>query len=531
MAVVPLLCLFLLTSVVTLGALQRQEVTRGWAKHTYEVLLAVADAQKASQAMEIGARGYALSAAPADLATFRNGRHAFGESVAQLRALVADNPLQQSRVDQLQTLGTQWANSLDQTMGAMAAAGPTDADANRYRLAAGKLAAHAVQANAIASLLERMSDTEQKLLGQRHGGLVGALDKLRIFSLLAALAGVLFGMYVIRVTNRLIILPILQLTRQMNRVASGDTSMAVTRLSRRDEIGELSRALQVFKQMVIATTDQDWVKSHLATIAQDLQKATTYREFGQSLTSHLAPLLKTGVAMYYTHDARHERLELRGAYGLHGSSEPLQTYAAGDGLLGQCLQERAAIVLDRVPETYVRVHSASGEAVPSHVMIQPVLYRGQVTGVLELAGFEPIAGSPMELLTELLPLIALTQENLSRAINTQELLERSQQQADDLRASELLMRQQKEVLRQSNEALHIKTLELEEQSQRLTVSEEELRVQAEELQASNEELRDKTDSLNRQRQVLEDLQLDTEHKAEELARASQYKSDFLANMS
>jgi CheY-like chemotaxis protein len=135
------------------------------------------------------------------------------------------------------------------------------------------------------------------------------------------------------------------------------------------------------------------------------------------------------------------------------------------------------------------------------------------------------------LLTELLPLIALTQENLSRAINTQELLERSQQQADDLRASELLMRQQKEVLRQSNEALHIKTLELEEQSQRLTVSEEELRVQAEELQASNEELRDKTDSLNRQRQVLEDLQLDTEHKAEELARASQYKSDFLANMS
>jgi CheY-like chemotaxis protein len=135
------------------------------------------------------------------------------------------------------------------------------------------------------------------------------------------------------------------------------------------------------------------------------------------------------------------------------------------------------------------------------------------------------------LLTELLPLIALTQENLSRAINTQELLERSQQQADDLRASELLMRQQKEVLRQSNEALHIKTLELEEQSQRLTVSEEELRVQAEELQASNEELRDKTDSLNRQREVLEDLQLDTEHKAEELARASQYKSDFLANMS
>ncbi|KRA30211.1 histidine kinase [Rhodanobacter sp. Root627] len=531
LAVVPLLGLFMLTSVVTLGALQRQEITRSWAKHTYEVRLAIADTQQASQAMATGARGYALSATPADLTTFKTGRSQFDENLARLRDLVADNPLQQGRVDQLQTVGTQWANGLNQTMDAMTAAGPADADANWHRLAAERLASHAAQASTVANLLGRMSETEQKLLEQRHHGLVGALDKLRIFTLLAALAGVLFGLYVIRLTNRLIILPVLQITRQMNRVASGDTSMTVTRLSRPDEIGELSRALQVFKQMVIATTDQDWVKSHLATIAQDLQKATTYRDFGQSLTSHLAPLLKTGVAMYYTHDARHERLELRGAYGLHASSDPIQTYASGDGLVGQCLQERAPIVLDRVPETYVRVHSASGEALPSHVMIQPILYRGQVTGVLELAGFEPITGSPMELLTELLPLIALTQENLSRAINTQELLERSQQQADDLRASELLMRQQKEVLRQSNEALHIKTLELEEQSQRLTVSEEELRVQAEELQASNEELRDKTDSLNRQRQVLEDLQLDTEHKAEELARASQYKSDFLANMS
>jgi CheY-like chemotaxis protein/CHASE3 domain sensor protein len=530
LGVFPLLGLFLITSAVTLGALQRQETTRAWAKHTYEVLLAIADTQHASQAIDIGARDYALSGGPARLTRFRTASRAFDADLARLHQLIRDNPLQESRVDQLQALASQRAGDLERLLGTPAAPGPASTDAALPRVLREQLASSG-QAEAIADVLRRMAGTERSLLEQRHSHLNGALETLRLFTALATLLGLLYGAYVIRLTNRLVISPILQITRQMNRVASGDTSMTVTRLGRPDEIGELSRALQVFKQMVIATTDQDWVKSHLAAIAQGLQKATTYREFGQSLTSHLAPLLKTGVAVYYTHDVRHERLELRAAYGLHASAEPIQTYAAGDGLVGQCLQERAPIVLDHVPETYVRVHSASGEAVPSHVMIQPIQYRGQVTGVLELAGFEPITGSQLELLTELLPLIALTQENLSRAINTQELLERSQQQADDLRASELLMRQQKEVLRQSNEALHIKTLELEEQSQRLTVSEEELRVQAEELQASNEELRDKTDSLNRQRQVLEDLQLDTEHKAEELARASQYKSDFLANMS
>jgi signal transduction histidine kinase len=137
----------------------------------------------------------------------------------------------------------------------------------------------------------------------------------------------------------------------------------------------------------------------------------------------------------------------------------------------------------------------------------------------------------VQLLDELLPIIALTLENLNRAVNTQDLLERTQEQADELRVSELVMRQQKEVLRDNNDALQAKTAELEEQSERLIASEEELRVQAEELQASNEELREKTESLNRQKHVLVDLQKDTEEKAEELARASQYKSEFLANMS
>ncbi len=206
-------------------------------------------------------------------------------------------------------------------------------------------------------------------------------------------------------------------------------------------------------------------------------------------------------------------------------------YVPGEGLVGQCVLEAQPIELDQAPDRYVRIHSASGDASPSAITILPVIYRGQVTGVLELAGFERPTPLQRQLLDDLLPLVALTQENLTRAINTQQLLEQTREQADELLRSKEALQQQQQVLRDSNAELHAKTLLLEEQSQRLTVSEEELRVQAEELQASNEELREKTASLNLQRQVLEDLQLDTEQKAAELARASQYKSDFLANMS
>jgi len=188
-------------------------------------------------------------------------------------------------------------------------------------------------------------------------------------------------------------------------------------------------------------------------------------------------------------------------------------------------------VLQQVPEDYTRIHSGTGEAVPRSVAVVPLVLRERLLGVLELASFSHFNELQQLLLDELLPIAALSLENLGRALRTQTLLQQTQQQANDLRESEDILRRQQDDLTATNEALHARTAQLQEQSQRLLASEEELRVQTEELQASNEELRQKSETLNQQKHVLEALQRETHEKAEELARASQYKSEFLANMS
>jgi CheY-like chemotaxis protein len=534
-AIVPLLCLFLLNSLFTLDGLYQQEQTRHWAEHTYKVMLTADQAQQANQASVLAVRGYVLTQAPAELAALANGHHQFVRSLANMRALTGDNPVQQARIDRLQALVDQWESEVDRNLLAplrdQQRLDPVNSVAQRSRIRDSYLARRTVSAPDLAAAVQQISDTEQSLLAQRNGTLERLLRALRIVNVLAAFAGLLFGLYVIRVTNRLVTYPLQQITALMKRVGAGDTSVVVTRLGRPDEIGDLARALQVFKDIVADTRDKGWLKSQLSAVSQHLQEASSHREFGQFLTAQLAPLLGAGAAIYYIHDPHTQRLDLLGSYGYRQSWNPETMYVPGEGLVGQCVIDRRPIELEQVPERYLRIHSASGEALPGAVSIFPVLYREQVIGVLELAGFHALTPLQRALLGELLPLIALTQENLTRAINTRGLLERTEEQAAELRRSEEILRQQQQVLRDSNAALHAKTLELEEQSQRLTVSEEELRLQAEELQASNEELRDKTDSLNRQRLVLEDLQLDTEQKADELARASQYKSDFLANMS
>ncbi len=527
--------LFLVTSLVTLTSLLQQDNHRHWATHTHQVLLELDHVQSALQASQIGARGYMLTQRADQLAMFNNATNDLHKRITHLRQMTADNPLQQSRIDTLEKLASQWqleitTNAIDPVTGLKITDSTALAQELR-RIQSNYLEHRTVRTEEIYATINQMIAEENRLLSARNEQLDSTLTTTKAITAIAILLGILLGIVVIRLTSQLVTRPLRRLTDLMTRLSRHDLDFDFRRLDRRDEIGEIARALQIFKQMSLDTEAQAWIRSQISDISHVLLQATTQKDFAQWLTSELVPLCKAGVGLFYSFDDTLQRLDLLGSYGLRLSNRSTGHYVPGEGLVGQCAIERKAIMLDDVPENYLHIDSGSGEALPRHVAILPVLYRDTLIGVLELAGFVPLTTLQQQLLDELLPIVALTLENLNRAIHTHGLLLQTQEQADDLRVSELVMRQQKEVLRDNNEALRTKTAELEEQSERLIASEEELRVQAEELQASNEELREKTDSLNRQKYVLEDLQQETADKAAELARASQYKSEFLANMS
>ena len=529
-----LLGLFLLTSLVTLHSLRQQESNRRWATHTYQVLLELDHAQRALQTTQIGTRGYMLTQRADQRAMFDSGTSDLRERIAHLRRMTIDNPLQQVRIDSLEKMAVQWQRELTIAIDAVDRLKGSDTAAmalEMQHIQSSYLANRTVRSDDLYAVIEQMATEEDQLLTSRNRQLDSALVTTKWINIFAILLGVLLGITVIRLTSQLVARPLRRLTDLMTRLANHDHDFEIRRLDRRDEVGEIARALQVFKQMSLDTETQTWIRSRVSDISHVLLQATTHKEFAQWLASELVPLCKAGVGLFYSFDDARHRLDLLGSYGLRLNNRTADHYLPGEGLVGQCAIERKPIVLDEVPENYLHIDSGSGEALPRHVAILPVLYRDTLIGVLELAGFAPLTTQQKQLLDELLPIVALTLENLNRAISTHDLLLQTREQADDLRVSELVMRQQKEVLRDSNEALQAKTAELEEQSARLIASEEELRVQAEELQASNEELREKTESLNRQKYVLEDLQQETADKAAELARASQYKSEFLANMS
>ena len=535
LAIGSLVLLFVVCGVVTLGALSRQEESARWTRHTLQVLSNLDDLAQELLQGRAALRGYLLAPSPGELANFERANSTLAKDIETLRRQTGDNPLQQTRLDRLQTMAAQWHKDVRRdgidAIDNVHEADPSAAALERTRIQQNYLNHSALRIDDLLVVVRQMQDTEQVLLDQREATQGRDVVLVRVVTWGAMLASLVFGWWVIVLTSKLITRPIRRIAGLMTQLAAHDHSIEIRQAERRDEIGEIARALQVFKQMAIETSEQAWVKGHASEIAGELQKAGDQREFGDRLTGILAPLLQAGVAVFYAYDEERRSLELQGSYGYRERRHLSTTYALGEGLVGQSALERKPITLQNVPADYVRIHSATGEAPPASVSVLPLLSRDKLLGVLELASFQHLSHAQENLLQELLPIAALSLENLGRAVRTRELLRQTQEQADELRASEETLRNQQQELQTSNEELSHKTRELQEQSQRLLASEEELRVQTEELQASNEELRQKTETLNQQKHLLEVLQHETQEKADELARASQYKSEFLANMS
>jgi len=377
---------------------------------------------------------------------------------------------------------------------------------------------------AITTALDQISAESGILLRNSRARLDSIEAALKFIDVAALIATLVAGIGALVLSTRLISRPLQLLARRMEQLAGHDHAIDVPFTARRDEVGTIARALGAFKAMAIETHDSDWVKTGIAAVSDKVQRAEELTAFADALLAELAPRLNAGVGVFYAFDEPAGELTLSGTYAFQARRHLTATYRLGEGLIGQCAREKAPIILAPVPDDYIRIHSGTGEATPHVIAAVPVMRKGRLMGVMELAAFEPLAGARARLLKDVVPVVALSLDNLTRAIRTQELLEQTQRQTHELRMAEEELRTQQEELRATNE-------QLQQQSQKLATSEEELRVQADELQRSNEVLRRSSAELTAQKAALETMNREVEARADELARANQYKSQFLANMS
>src|SRR5256885_16990135 len=307
------------------------------------------------------------------------------------------------------------------------------------------------------------------------------------------------------------------LTRSIMVYAMGEVAAL------KDNINEMIRNL---KETTLKNDQQDWLKTNLAKFSRMLQGQGDLVAASQLVLSELAPLVDAQQGVLYAH-ATHggERcLEMVASYAASSDRHLAKVVRIGEGLVGQCAAEKKSVLLEDVPQDYIRISSSLGSAVPLNVGILPVLFEGDVKAVLELASIKTFNATRLSFLDQLAESLGVVFNTIEANTRTRDLLAQSQSLTGELQ------KQQAE-LKQTNDRLG-------QQAENLQKSESLLRTQQEELRRANDELQHKAQLLSEHMRQVEyknperDLaKAALEEKAEQLALSSRYKSEFLANMS
>jgi signal transduction histidine kinase/DNA-binding response OmpR family regulator/HAMP domain-containing protein len=313
-------------------------------------------------------------------------------------------------------------------------------------------------------------------------------------------------------------------------VTEGDLTRSIT-VSAQGEVAALKDNINQMIANLRATTqkntEQDWLKTNLAKFTRMLQGQRDLETVSRLILKELAPLVRAQQGLFYLMEqggAGEPLLKLLSSYAYRERKSLSNQFRLGEGLVGQCVLEKERIVVEELPEDYLRIGSGLGEARPSAVVVIPVLFEGQVKAVIELASFHRFSETHLAFLDQLTESIGIVLNTIAAGMRTEELLKQSTSLADELRS-------QQGELTESNKRL-------EQQATSLQASEERLKLQQEELQRTNEELEERSRLLQlqnveveRKNREIEQAKVALEERAQQLALSSKYKSEFLANMS
>jgi signal transduction histidine kinase/CheY-like chemotaxis protein/HAMP domain-containing protein len=281
------------------------------------------------------------------------------------------------------------------------------------------------------------------------------------------------------------------LTRQVGVEASGEVAVL------KDKLNEMIRNL---RETTRQNTEQDWLKTNLERFTRMLQGQRDLATVSSMVLSELAPLVSAQHGVFYTLASLEEGgepvLQYQAGYGYKERKHLANHFRLGEGLVGQCAQEKERILLTDVPGDYVKINSGLGELPPLNIIVLPILFEGSVRAVVELASFNRFSPTHQAFLEQLTESIGLVLNTIEANTLTENLLKQSQSQAQEL---------------QSRQA-------------ELHRSNEDLGRQASRLAEQNIEVERKNEEVELAKRLVEE-------KAEQLAVSSKYKSEFFSNMS
>ncbi|WP_194543487.1 CHASE3 domain-containing protein [Paenibacillus sp. JZ16] len=459
-------------------------------KHDIEVHNLTHEIEKNLLEMETGQRGYVITGDDTYLEPFNQALSSWQINYNKLYKLVSDNSEQANHLENIKENIKEWIINAGQPAVQLKQLGQDEEALHFFINDPGQQAM-----NSIHELFLSFRSKERELTTSRIEEMKESNTHLLYTMYLLWAGAALITICAALVISKSIVRPITQVTHIISDIVKGGNLSQRIHVRSNDEVRQLA---DTTNELLAQVGRQNWAKDHISVMSTLLQSSDRVETAVQFFIHKLALIMKLPYGAVFINRGGSELVKAAAFADPDGEpwNKVRDRFLPGEGLVGQCMLEQRMIILDDIPPNYVRIESGLGDAEPTTLLLAPVMFEGQVLGVIELAKFKPFDELEIQLIEQLNFQLGVTLNSIQSKMEIQQLYHESQ------------------------------TLNEELQSQT-----EELQAQTEELQTHSAEMYMLNERLGAQKEAALIAASELEKYAKELEKSSKYKSQFLANMS
>ena len=240
-----------------------------WQTHTYKVLESLEKTMMGMVNQETGVRGYLVSGDEAFLEPYRAGVEQFDAAFAEVKELTSDNAAQQARLGDLLELAMTWRKDVAEREIALMSNPQTQEKARAMESSgAGKQSMDGFRAK-----LAEIADVERDLLDVRSAAQKNAASSTVIAAISGAVGSTVISLLLGFALAQGIGKPVTNMTGAMNSLAGGELEIEIPARGRKDEVGAMAEAVQVFKDNAIAVKRMEQEQAEQKQRAEEEKKA------------------------------------------------------------------------------------------------------------------------------------------------------------------------------------------------------------------------------------------------------------------
>lgn len=257
---------------------------------------------------------------------------------------------------------------------------------------------------------------------------------------------------------------------------------------------KLKDAAKLQEEKRIEEEKRSWANEGLAKLNEILRKQDNVEELSYQILSYLINYMDAnqgGLFIRNNEDPNNITLELKSFYAFNRRKFIKKSFELGEGLIGNCALEKQTVHLTEIPDNYIEITSGLGGSNPHSLLLVPMKMEDEVLGIIEVASFNNFEPHHIEFLEQASLSVASSLNMAETNKRTSELLEKTQQQAEEMAAQEEEMRQNMEELQATQEESSRRAEEFEQQFIELQDEKDELERQLAKTQQELQALKDK----------------------------------------